>query len=283
LPIRIAGGHLYTTVKLNGVELRMIIDTGAEWTTVSKAAATRMGLSFRRAGDLYGVGGYTALYGFQAKTFEIGHLHGHALPLAVSDISFDDGEEQADGLLGADYLSGYDMDLDISGKIGLFKVLGQCSAPVSSLPEPVYQAGFMKQEHPDDISPRVAVQIGGHHLTAIIDTGAPRSAIFRNAAYWIGLDADALATHPDGTTTGVGPRTVRVLRRVTPPITIGEITIANLPIDIIDQRLRDTGVDMLLGMDFFAHVHGWLSFSSHTLLMQYPPLPSPPRPGGDST
>jgi hypothetical protein len=55
LPIRIAGGHLYTTVKRNGIDLRMIIDTGSEWTTVSKAAATRMGLSFRRAGGLYGV------------------------------------------------------------------------------------------------------------------------------------------------------------------------------------------------------------------------------------
>jgi predicted aspartyl protease len=277
LPIRIAGGHLYTTVKLNGIDLRMLIDTGSEWTTVSKAAATRMGLSFRRAGDVYGIGGYTAVYGFEATTFEIGRLHGHALPLAVSEISFDDGDEQADGLLGADYLSGYDMDVDISGKIGLFKVLGQCPAPVSSLPEPVYQAAFMKQEHPDDISPRVVVVIGGRLLTAVIDTGSPHSAIFRPAAYRIGLDADALATHPDGAIAGIGPRAVKILRRVSPPMTIGEITVTNFPIDIIDQRFAGSRVDMLLGLDFFTHVHGWLSFSSHTLLMQYPPRPSPPK------
>jgi len=35
---------------------------------------------------------------------------------------------------------------------------------------------------------------------------------------------------------------------------------------------------MLLGADFQARVHLWISYSSRTLIMQYPALPSPPIP-----
>jgi hypothetical protein len=33
-------------------------------------------------------------------------------------------------------------------------------------------------------------------------------------------------------------------------------------------------VDVLLGEDFISRVHLWISYSSHTLIMQYPPKPS---------
>ncbi len=278
LPVKIGSGHLYTTVKLNGIDLRMIIDTGAAATLISKATADRLGLSMTQNGEMSGIGGSTSAYEFEASTFQIGRLHGRSLPLGVAGTPFRIGDKLADGLFGADFLAGYDIDLDLRGKLGLFKVLHTCPFPASDLQEPVYRAPLESSLDANDARPTVIVHIGGHRLKALIDTGAPYSLIFRNAAIYIGLDTGKIDTRPDFIGGGIGPSGVKAVRRVMKPMTIGEITIANFPVAIVDQRSDDDGVDMLLGLDFFTHVHGWLSFSSHTLLMQYPPLPSPPRP-----
>jgi hypothetical protein len=34
-------------------------------------------------------------------------------------------------------------------------------------------------------------------------------------------------------------------------------------------------VDMLLGLSFLAKLHAWISYSSQTLVVQFPPAPSP--------
>jgi hypothetical protein len=60
-------------------------------------------------------------------------------------------------------------------------------------------------------------------------------------------------------------------------ITIGDVTLNHLPVAIMDTR-SDDDTDMLLGLDFLSRVHVWLSFSSHTVVMQYPARPSPQDP-----
>ena len=61
------------------------------------------------------------------------------------------------------------------------------------------------------------------------------------------------------------------------PVTIGGLTVTHLPVAIIDQAAPDD-TDMILGMDFMSRVHTWFSFSSKTLILQYPFLPSPHLP-----
>jgi len=64
---------------------------------------------------------------------------------------------------------------------------------------------------------------------------------------------------------------------VSPPIQLGDLTLSHLPVTIADQaRLGDTGV--VLGYDFISRVHVWISHSSRTLIMQYPPSATPAVP-----
>jgi hypothetical protein len=183
-----------------------------------------------------------------------------------------------DGLLGADFLASYDVDLDFpASKASLFKVQGSCAAPATALDGPLFQAPLVRSDHPLDSRPFVRVEVAGKSLLAAVDSGAAHTLIFGNAARRIGLRVEDLAKEPHFRARGIGPDTPVIVRHVMTPISIGEITIGNMPVAIMDERSPDS-TDMLLGLDFLSHVHVWLSFSSHVMLMQYPPRPSPPLP-----
>jgi clan AA aspartic protease (TIGR02281 family) len=271
-------GHILIPASLNGVETNMILDTGAQGTMVTRAAATRLALPLTFTGaHVSGVGGSRSLYLFYARSFRLGELHGEHLPLTVSAATFEGYDRPVDGLFGADFLSAYDIDFDLRNhRARLFTAISGCSHPSALLDEPLFQAELVRGPV-GDASPFVRVEIGGKTLLAVVDTGAPHTVIFRNAARKLGVNLDSLANDPHFTATGVGPYARAAARHVMAPITVGEITISNLPVAIVDERMPE-GIGMLLGMDFLARVHVWLSFSSRTMIMQYPPKASPPLP-----
>ena len=276
LPIAFRRGHLVVPVTLNGVATSMMLDTGSQGTTVTKAAAERLGLSLQfTEGRMYGVGGSRSLYLFYARSFKLGALHGEDLPLTAAAVDFSEYDPPLDGLIGSDFLSNYDIDLDLlERKAKLFKVISGCNTPSAVMQEPLFQAALVSGGPPGDKSPFVRVQIDGKTLLAEIDSGAQGTVIFRNAARRLGLRLGELKDDRHFRSSGVGPRERDTVRHVMTPITVGEITISNLPVGLVDETLSD-GTDMLLGLDFLARVHTWISFSSGTLVMQYPPTSSP--------
>jgi hypothetical protein len=58
---------------------------------------------------------------------------------------------------------------------------------------------------------------------------------------------------------------------------VGDLTFNHFPVEIIDA-FTPQKFDMVLGTDFMTKVHVWISYSSRTLILQYPPLPSPKAP-----
>ena len=276
LPLALDRSGLTTPATLNDQPTVMVVDSGSQMTLISRSAADRLHLSLSETGRyVNGIGGAQTLYYFYAKTFQIGQLHGRHLALEASDIGAPNGGRQIDGLFGADFLSNYDIDFDLPDhKIRLFKVLAGCSTPSANLTEPMYIAHMFQPLNELDRRPHVVVTIDGVRLHAVIDSGAHNTAIFRNAARRLGLRLAALTADKHYKATGIGPEAREEVRHIMSPMTIGEITISNMPVGIIDESsLGDD--DMLLGRDFLRRVHVWLAFSSHTLIMQYPPAPSP--------
>jgi hypothetical protein len=53
------------------------------------------------------------------------------------------------------------------------------------------------------------------------------------------------------------------------PLTLGNVAVA------VDSEDSDEA-DLILGLSFLRKIHVWVSNSSRTLVMQYPPAPSPP-------
>jgi predicted aspartyl protease len=120
----------------------------------------------------------------------------------------------------------------------------------------------------------VHILIDDHRLTAKIDTGSRGTAIFRHAATQLGVTDAALAADRHIKLNGIGPAKIDAIIHVFASISIGDLTLKNVPVAIINDRKIDQ-TDVLLGADFQQKIHLWISNSTHTLVMQYPPQPSP--------
>ena len=266
--------------RLNGQPTAMVVDTGANITTLSRSSADRLRLSLELLhGWSEGIGGSQTAYGFDTRSYAIGRLHGSHFRLLASDLGSVE-HTGVDGLFGSDFLGAYDVDIDLPDrKVRLFKPIGGCSedTPRTALSGELYTVPMVAL--PQEDRPVVEVQVAGKTLRAMVDTGAPGSVIFRDSARRIGLDPRALPADRKFHVGGIGPSRPDAVLHVLAPVTMGEITISNLPVAIIDQRSMQ-GVDMLLGLDLLSRAHAWFSFSSHTLVLQYPPLASPPVPVG---
>ena len=272
---------LLTPAFLNEHPTTMLLDTGSAMTIITRPAAERLDLPLQgTVASVEGIGGEQALYVVTAKTFRVGELHGEHLRLGASKIGIDPHGDVIDGVFGSDFLSSYDVDFDLpEQKIRLFKVVAGCDGPAAKLDQPLYYAPLVRPNDFDDKRPHVLVIIDGVRLDAVVDSGAENTTIFRNAARRLGLRLEDLAADPHDRALGFGPRARNEVRHIMTPIQVGDITISHLPVSIIDQR-SGGDTDMLLGLDFFARVHVWLSFHSHTMIMQYPAKPSPQLQSG---
>ncbi len=125
-----------------------------------------------------------------------------------------------------------------------------------------------------DNGPRVAVAIGGVHLRAMVDTGAPRTILFRDGAAKIGLARAIPADTQLGHASGIGPQVVAARPDLITTLVLGDLAIDSIPVQVVDQAGIGE-VDMILGLDVIRKIHIWLSRSSDSLIIQFPPAPSP--------
>jgi hypothetical protein len=56
---------------------------------------------------------------------------------------------------------------------------------------------------------------------------------------------------------------------------IGDLEVRNTDFYLIDQEGPIGGPELLLGLPLMNRIHMWISHSSNTLIMQYPPSSSP--------
>jgi predicted aspartyl protease len=275
LPLTLSSSGLLVPVTLDGQPAQLIFDTGSFTSILSVAAANRIGLRHTRTEEtdavmatLGGIGGGRSAMGVTARTMDLGGLKGRDVNLLAADFR----PALGDGLLSIDLISKYDVDLDFPDhQVILYEPIGDCRAPSAFLASPLYSVPL--RPFGRDRRPRVTVSIGGQEVVAMLDTGAGHSAIFRQAAGRLGLHMDDLAADPHAHAAGVGPNAVRSVRHVFAPVTIGDLTFDHMSVDILDDHASDD-VQMLLGADFQHAVHLWISYSSGTLIMQYPPRPS---------
>ena len=279
IPFTVQSLHMAVSPQLNAETTDMWVDTGAQYTTLSTAAASRLALKIRALpGYFEGIGGRTQVYGFVAHSLQIGRLHGKDFELAAANMGLSGNGHVVDGLLGSDFLAAYDVDVDIAdSRVALYKTTGTCGRPVTALGGELYVVALSSRFTSNDPRPHIGVRIEGRKLVALVDTGAPYSALFRDSASRIGLDTASFATDLHFRQRGVGPGAPKAVRHVLTPVSIGELTVSHLPVAIIDQA-APADADMILGMDFMSRVHTWFSFSSRNLVLQYPSLPSPPLP-----
>jgi len=271
LPVHLDQGRWLIDVTIDGEPAKLLFDTGAFSSLLSTRAMARLHVNMVPTDmEIEGFGGRRAAGIVRAQSVEFGGLKARRFLFATTDLG------ELDGLMSSDMISKFDIDLDVPEKqLLLFGTFGDCRRPQAALGGDLYQVPL----DPFDRDKTLVINVGvaGKGFKALIDTGSNRTAISRGMALSLGLNLADVRGHANGTIHGIGADPVKASSYVLPALDIGDLTFNHFPVEVLDW-LAPQKFDMVLGTDFMTKVHLWISYSSRTLIMQYPPLPSPKAP-----
>jgi predicted aspartyl protease len=265
-----AGALMLAPVTLNGVPGLFILDTGAAQTVVTPDAVDRFNLTLDEwtATTMRGVGGVERRRNADPRTVELGGVALHrrslardatlrvaSLPRSVM------GGQRIDGLLGRDFLSAFDLDLDFSQrKMTLYEVHG-CTGrflPWTSIPV----------QNPTESAILVQVEVDGVRLHALLDSGASETLVAAPGMARLGLGLDRLRDDPHQIASGVGPHSVTMWRHRFQTFQIGDEAVASSVLLVAPIQLSPTS-DMLLGADWLLGRRVWISYSTNQLFVAH--------------
>ena len=125
MPLQVQDALLVVPAGINGKRVRLVVDTGAERTTLSDSVAERIGLPHdtRYTTRSLGVGGATTTNDVTLERLVLGDKRFPVDRIAVGTFKLrTEHGLDADGLLGADILLAFDMDIDVpGGKLTLYR------------------------------------------------------------------------------------------------------------------------------------------------------------------
>jgi predicted aspartyl protease len=268
--LQIVGSVVLAPVVVNGVAGNFILDTGAALTVVTPDAVGHFGLRLDdwASTTMQGVGGVERRRNADPRSFELGGVALHRRSLArdatlrVATLPTSSvGERQIDGLLGRDFLSLFDLDLDFPRqKLTLYDVHG-CAGRFLPWSEPYLSVTV---DNPTESALLVPLVIDNVPLQALLDSGASRSLIAARGMARLALGVDQLRLDPSQIVSGVGPHTVTMWQHKFRELQIGSENIADPVFLVAPVPLRPTS-DMLLGADWLLGRRVWISYATNQL------------------
>ncbi len=266
LPLLIRGGHANVPARLDGHGVLLVIDTGAQRSLITPAAAQALGLprNPRQRTTIHGVGGTFTSNNALVRHFEVGGIDAADQSLPVGPIPNAAG---AAGILGAEWLNDFDVDLDIPHRrMTLIRAQG-CAEGFDPVAASHFAVPFRRTPAGLILLP---IAVNGATLHALLDTGAENTSMTADAAARTGATAEILAL--DKADIGVGVDLRRVPRRlhVFAEIGLGPARYRDIVVRVSDVEFH--GADMLLGLDFLTTHRLWISnATNHLFITAEPP------------
>jgi predicted aspartyl protease len=271
LPVTLWRNKLLVPVTVNGTPESFFVDTGASVTTISETVAGALNIprDFDHTMDMFGAAGREShLYIGQVDDLSVGGIdvRKHAFPVAAFGVFLmADGRTSAAGLIGADILSHFDVDIDIPRRqIALWRVRG-CSEVKPNWPGD--SAGVPIQIAASRLI-TVPVRIDGASLDLMLDTGASDLLLNTLAAARAGATAEVLEENPHITGFGVNDRSYPAWLHIFRRVEIGPQVYGDVRAVVVNRgRYGDFG-DGLLGVEFLKRGRVWISYSTSTFFTQ---------------
>jgi predicted aspartyl protease len=281
IPVSIEHGRAILEGSVNGVPIRMAVDTGASATMLLKSSAARLGLRPTPIHGMrfYGIGG--------DSTGEYAHLADVRIgKLAAKNLDWmfggqEDRHWDIDGLLGDDFFTqtNADLELDLAHKvIRVIRPVG-CTGDEVVYWGGAYSMGPLESGRAPEILTRVSVE--GHSLEAQIDSGAD-TIVSGQGARKLGRPLPA-ATSDGPLVGGIGKARIPVVEIAFKDFTFDQEVIRNPVLQVADifkgDQVTDLGSriptdvtifpDMLLGMDFLMTHRVYVARSQDRLYISY--------------
>jgi len=261
-------GTPLVTVLVNDKPGAFILDTGAERSMVTRSAVARLDLALDEwvGTTMQGVGGIERHRNAKPRSLSLGGValerrtRTRDTSLTVGTLPRAQiGGRVVDGLLGRDFLSLFDLALDLAERTVTLYDVKDCAGRFLPWTEP-YVA--VPVGNPTEAALVVPLEIDGVRLRALLDTGANRSALLAPGIVKLGAKAGT----GGGQVTGAGPRTVAAGRFQFGYLRIGDEVMRDPVLIGMDVRIVPI-VDMLLGTDWMMRKRVWISFSTKQLFV----------------
>src|SRR5579883_375505 len=246
------------TAQIDGAAATLILDTGAEETVLTAAAAARLGLRphYEYPRHLHSVSGAVVTGEARLKSLAVGNA------------------------AAADFII-------LVGALALPHVAGVQPAglPGCALLRPPWRGAYTSLPANRSIDNRLffPVDLDGRKLFAFIDTGAQISAIDRAAVRDLGISRTAIARDPVAMMRGIAPPRVRAYAHRFAWLRVGGDMWRDPTMIVADLNLPDA--DIVLGLDFLRGRRVWFSYAARRLLIGPPdgPQARPDRAGRRSS
>jgi predicted aspartyl protease len=250
----------------NSAAVLLLLDTGAEATVLTPAAAQRIGAHHARVEggrQMHGLTGDIPAGELELRNLTIGGVEVPRRRVRVGPIEIVNAlSGPLDGVLGADILRSFDIDLDLPGRrMSLYQ--GQ-SCPAAS---PAWAQPYVRIAAGRSPSNRLSfsVQLDGRRISALFDSGAQYSVLSTRIALALGVTEAVLARDPPVTVRGAdGEQLSAHAHRFFRLEVDGEV-IRNAEIDVTEISLNEA--DLVLGIDFLGSRRIWISYGSQQLFL----------------
>jgi predicted aspartyl protease len=267
MPIETHGNLLFIQAGIGREQVTMLVDTGAERTLLTEAAVDRLQLprDMQHATRTYGIGSPTASWDAKLPDgIVLGSTHFPVDSVTVG--RFGIGEVaggSADGLLGADILLAFDLDIDLPARrMTFYRARRECPEATPPWDEPyVAVAGITTRR--DRLL--VPFELDGVAGLGVLDTGAQASSISKNMAERLGLAEEAMATDRLVMAHGAAPDQVPVRIHRFRELRVGSAVVRGPVLPVVPMS-RGMG-DGLVGADFMRGRRTWLSFSTQRIFV----------------
>jgi predicted aspartyl protease len=258
LAIRLLRDVPLITVAINGKPATLLLDTGAQDTVLAAPAATRLGLAghYEYPRHLGAIGGGSGSGVAATRSFSVGPFDEPGFQVMVGAVAPPDIEGvEPDGLLGADFLADFAVDLDMPDE-RLILYRRECAGAAPQWPPPFATIAANRSLHEHLFFP---VVLDSRRFFAFIDTGAARSIIDRDAALALGITPAELAGERAATLRGAAAGTVAARLHRFGRLQIGDISVRDPLLGVTPLGLNDA--DIILGEDFIEPRRIWLSYA----------------------
>jgi predicted aspartyl protease len=270
VPLEIAGSIVLAPVLVNSISGTFILDTGAAQTVVTPDAVGRFGLALDEwaATTMRGVGGIERRRNADPRSVELGGVALHRRSLA-RDATLRVATlprrmvrgHQIDGLLGRDFLSLFDLDLDFPRQTLTIYDVNDCTGRFLPWTQPYLSVAI---EHQTGNALVVPLTLDGVRLRALLDSGASRSLVAAPGMAHLGLGFDRLQRDPNQIISGMGPHTVTMWQHKFRELQVGSEGFAD-PVFLVAPVQLQPISDMLLGADWLLGRRVWISYATDQL------------------
>ncbi len=268
----VAADTIMVPVEINGRTATMILDTGAERSVVTREAVARLDLALDEwvATTMRGVGGIERHRNALPRSISFGGLNlerrtrSRDTSLTVASLPRTDvAGRTIDGLLGRDFLSLYDLYLDVGSRFVALYDVKDCKRGFLPWTGPYIE---LPVQNPANTALVVTVELDGVGLRALLDTGASQTVVAAPGMARLGLTPEVLARDPARTASGMGPNLVTTQRHRFKRMRVADLVFDSPEFWVAPIRMTPI-VDMLLGADWLADQVVWISFYARTVYL----------------